>query len=62
MLSGISNDQVDQLLSYFGPGGSAYKDTHVVNMLDSDPIDHPGLKRLLTHIKETWTKEVGPLK
>lgn len=61
MLPGISNDWIDQLLCYIGPRGSAYEDICVIDMLDSDPIDCPGLKRLLTHIEETWIKEVGPL-
>ena len=52
---------MDCLLSYFGPGGSAYEDTRVVDMLDCEPINHPGLEKLLLHIKETWIKEVGPL-
>ena len=30
-------------------------------MLDSEPINHPGLEKLLLHIEETWIKEVGPL-
>ena len=52
---------MDHLLGCFGPSGSAYEDSHVVNMLDGEPINHPGLKRLLLDIKETWIKERGPL-
>ena len=58
---GLSNDEVDHLLGCFGPSGSAYEDSHVVNMLDGDPINCSGLERLLLHIKETWIKERGPL-
>ena len=49
------------LLSYFSSGGICCEDIHVLDMLDGDPINHPGLKRLLMHIEEIWIKEMGPL-
>ena len=44
------------LLSYFGSGGICCEDIHVLDKLDGDPINHPGLKRLLMHIEEIWIK------
>ena len=45
---------MEHLLSYFSSGGSCYEEIHVLDMLDGNPIDHPGLMRLRI-------KEMGPL-
>lgn len=45
------------LMDEFGPNGSSYVDSRIIDMLEEEPVDEDGMLLLLRQIKSDWVKD-----